>query len=82
MFVIPKEMTSIRLVRQNVEELLIVTVQECFKKNISSYESYLYLDEIIDWFEGVGVYEKGELRKIMINKLGESINAKIKEINK
>ena len=82
MFKIPKETESIRSVRSNVEELLMVTIQECWKENISAYETYKYLNEIIDWFEAVGIYEEGELRNIIINKIGESINAKIKEINK
>ena len=81
MIEIPKTQ-SIKLVRKNVEELLMATIQYFWDKNMSSFDTYLYLDEVIDWFEGVGVYDKGELRKIMINKLGDRINAKIKEINK
>lgn len=81
MIEIPKTQ-SIKLVRKNVEELLMATIQDFWDKNMSSFDTYLYLDEVIDWFEGVGVYDKGELRKIMINKLGDRINAKIKEINK
>lgn len=81
MFNIPKT-HSIKLVRQNVEELLMATVQECWRTNKSPIVTYSYIDEVIDWFEGVGVYEKDELRTIVIEKLGDSINAKIKEINK
>ena len=81
MIEIPKT-RSIKLVRRNVEELLMATIQEFWHNNMNSFDTFLYLDEVIDWFEGVGVYEKGELRKIMINKLGDRINAKIKEINK
>lgn len=82
MFEIPRKTQSIKLVRKNVEELLMATIQECWKENLSPIVTYRYIDEIIDWFEAVGVYEENELRNIIINKLGESTNAKIKEINK
>ena len=81
MIKIPKTL-SIKLVRQNVEELIMATLQEFGENNMTSFDTFIYLDEVIDWFEGVGVYDKGELRKIMINKIGDRINAKIKEINK
>lgn len=81
MIKIPKT-RSIKLVRQNVEELIMATLQEFGENNMTSFDAFIYLDEVIDWFEGVGVYDKGELRKIMINKIGDRINAKIKEINK
>ena len=77
-----KETRSIRAVRKNVEELLMKTIQECWRTNKSIIATYRYIDEVIDWFEGVGVYDKGELRTIIVDKLGDDINAKIKEINK
>lgn len=82
MFEIPKETQPIRLLRKNVEELLMKTIQECWKRNKTSLSTYRYVDEVIDWFEGVGVYDKDELRTIIIEKLGDRINAEIKEINK
>lgn len=81
MFEIPKD-NSIRLLRKNIEELLMATIQECWKRNKTSLSTYRYVDEVIDWCEGVGVYNKDELRNIVITKLGECINAKTKEINK
>lgn len=74
-------MSKLELVRYNVEELLMDTIQECWKRNMTPMSTYRYVDEVIDWFEGVGVYEKGELRTIVIEKLGEYIDAKTKEIN-
>lgn len=82
MFEIPKETQSIKLLRKNIEELLMATIRECWKSNKTPLATYRYLDEVIDWFEGVGVYDKGELRTIIIDKLGEIINAKTKEIDK
>lgn len=82
MFRIPKETRSIKLVRQNVEELLMTTIQECWRTNKTPIATFRYVDEVIDWCEAVGVYEKDELRTIIIEKLGDIINAKIKEINK
>lgn len=79
---IPKETQSIKLLRKNIEELLMTTIQECFKRNKTPMSTYRYVDEVIDWCEGVGVYENGELRTIVIEKLGECIDAKTKEINK
>lgn len=81
MIKIPKTQ-SIKLVRKNVEELLMATIQEFWSKNFSSHDTFLYLDEVIDCFEAVGIYEEGELRNIIINKIGDVINAEIKEINK
>ncbi len=82
MFEIPKDILVIKSIRSNIEELIMITIKEMWSKNFSSFDTFLYLDEVIDWFEGVGVYDKGELRNIIIDKLGDRINAKIKEINK
>lgn len=82
MLEIPRDTLPIKLVRHNVKELLMVTVQECWRQNKSSFDTFLYLDEVIDWCEAVGIFDKDELRTIIINKLGDDINAKIKEINK
>jgi hypothetical protein len=82
MLEIPKEALPIKSVRYNVEELLMVTIQECWKQNKTPIATYRYIDEVIDWCEAVGIFDKDELRTIIINKLGDRINAKTKEINK
>lgn len=79
MWEIPKETKSVKLLRDNAVEIIMTTIKRSFKIGISSGETFVHIDEIIDAYEMVGLFEEYELRTIIIRKLEEGINELKKE---
>ena len=80
MYRIPKTV-SVKLLRDNAIELLLTTIKKAFEMNISSHETFVHIDEIIDAYELIGLFDEGDLRRIIIRKLEEDINERKEEIH-
>ena len=81
MWVVPKETKSVKLLRANAIEVIITVIKNAFEMNISSHETFVHIDEIIDSYELIGLFDEGELRKIIVGKLEEDINERKEEIH-
>lgn len=73
---IPKET---KLLRDNAVEMLLTTIKKAFNMGVSASETFVHIDEIIDAYEMVGLFEENELRTIIIRKLKDDINERKKE---
>ena len=79
MWEIPKETKSVKLLRDNAEEILLTTIKKAFKMGVSTGETFVHIDEIIDAYEMVGLFNSNELRRIIVKRLEEDINERKKE---
>ena len=79
MWEISKETRSVKLLRTNVVELITEVIKGAFEVGVSAHETFVHIDEIIDAYEMIGLFNEGELRKIIIRKLEENIHERKKE---
>lgn len=80
MWEVPKDTKSVKLLRDNAIEIILTAIKRSFKMGISAGETFVHIDEIIDAYEMVGLFESNELRRIIIKKIEEDINERKKEI--
>lgn len=79
MLEIPKETKSVKLLRDNAVEILLTTIKKAFKMGVSASETFVHIDEIIDAYEMVGLFNSNELRRIIVSRLENDINERKKE---
>lgn len=79
MWDIPKETRSVKLLRDNAVEILLTTIKKAFKMGVSAGETFVHIDEIIDAYEMVGLFNSNELRRIIVKRLEEDVNEREKE---
>lgn len=70
---------SVKLLRENAIEVITTAIENAFEIGVSAHETFVHLDEIIDAYEMVGLFEEYELRMTIIRKLEERINERKKE---
>lgn len=80
MYKLPKKDTyTMRKVRQNIEEALLLITKGAFSQGVSVKRTAEFIDNMMDFCEIINVYDKDELRKIYVDLLEESINENCKE---
>ena len=79
MWKIPKETKSVKLLKDNAIELIMTTIKNAFDLGVTVRETVIHLDEIIDAYEMIGLFDDGELRRIIVGRLEENINECKKE---
>ena len=80
MYKLPKKDTyTMRKVRQNIEEALLLITKGAFSQGVSVKRTAEFIDNMMDFCEIIDVYDKDELRKIYVDLLEESINENCKE---
>ena len=73
MYKLMKTTDTMIKVRANIEEALFVITKGAFSEGASVVKTAMVIDNLIDFCEGINVYDEGELREIFAKILEESI---------